>query len=87
MRSYYALMVFDKKGELACSTTVDSGMLDMEYYGGYVFINQGEELLKINVKNGSSSSTRLSDKGNDIIVYDSKNILLCCPTKAKYIET
>ena len=82
-----ALMVFDKKGELACSTTVDSGMLDMEYYGGYVFVNQGEELLKINVKNGSSSSTRLSDRGNDIIVYDSKNILLCCPTKAKYIET
>ena len=82
-----ALMVFDKKGELACSTTVDSGMLDMEYYGGYVFVNQGEELLKINVKNGSSSSTRLSDRGNDIIVYDSKNILVCCPTKAKYIET
>ena len=82
-----SLLVFDKKGELACSTVIESGMLDMEYYSGYVFVNRGDELLKINVKNGSSSSIKLNDKGNDIIVYDSKNILLCCQTKAKYIET
>ena len=82
-----SLLVFDKKGELACSTAIESGMLDMEYYSGFVFVNRGDELLKINVKNGSSSSIKLNDKGNDIIVYDSKNILLCCQTKAKYIET
>ena len=82
-----SLLVFDKKGELACSTVIESGMLDMEYYSGYVFVNRGDELLKINVKNASSSSIKLNDKGNDIIVYDSKNILLCCQTKAKYIET
>ena len=82
-----SILVFDKKGELVYNDTVDNGMLDMEYSSGCVFINQGESLLKINIKSGSSSVVNLDDKGNDIIIYDSRNILLCCQTKAKYIKT
>ena len=81
-----SILVFDKNGDLIYNTNIDSGMLDIEYHSGYVFINLGESISRINVKNGDITEVKIFEKGSDIIVYDSNNILLCCQTKAKYIK-
>lgn len=80
------ITVFDKNGEMVYSTVIEGGMIDMEYYDGYVFVNQSTAVTKINVKRGNSSSIKTADSGTDIIVYDSGNILLCYRTKAIYIS-
>lgn len=80
------ILVFNKKGELVYNKAVDNGILDMEYNDGYIFINQADIILKIDTKRDNIESTKTVEKGNDIIVYDGNNILLCCQTKAKYIE-
>jgi len=80
------IFVFDKKGNMIFETTVEGGMLDMEYGNGYVFVNQSTEVFKINVKNGEKTRKSTSYDGSDVIIYDGGNILLCCPTKAVYIK-
>ena len=80
------VIVFDENGKTICTMTVNGGIVDMEYFEGYVFLNQRDHISKINIKNNAVESLSISDNGNDIIVYDSKNILLCCQTKAKYIK-
>ena len=82
-----SIFVFDKNGDLVYNTDISGGMLDMEYHKGYVFINQGNSIAKINVKSGDISNINIFENGSDIIVYDGSNILLCCQTKAKYIKT
>ena len=82
-----SILVFDEKGKIVYETDIEEGILDMEYYDEYLFINQGNSISKINIKNDSVVKTDIFEKGSDIIVYDSNNILLCCQTKAKYIKT
>lgn len=80
------LLVFDKNGEMVYSTVLAGGMTDMEYFDGYVFVNQGTSVVKINSKDGKTSNIKTADSGGDIIVYDSGNILLCYRTKATYLN-
>ena len=80
------ILVFDKKGNMTYNDTVTGGMTDMEYYDGYVIINQNTSIIKINVKDGKRTSVKTAEGGNDIIVYDSGNILLCYRTKAMYVN-
>ena len=82
-----SILVFDKNGDLIYNTDIEGGILDMEYQDGYVFVNKGNSISKINVKNDDISIINIFENGSDIIVYDSNNILLCCQTKAKYIKT
>ena len=82
-----SIFVFDKKGNLIYDTDINGGIVDIEYSEGFVFVNQRDHIAKINIKNDKIQTFSLSDNGSDIIVYDSKNILLCCQTKAKYIKT
>ena len=69
------------------NTVISVRANDMEYFDGYVFLNKGDYILKIHLKDGAASTVSLNEKGNDIIVYNGSNILLCCQTKAKYIKT
>ena len=80
------ILVFDKKGEMTFTTELEGGLVDMEYYDGYVFVNQSNSVVRMNVKDGKRTTVRTNDSGTDIIVYDSGNILLCYRTKATYIE-
>ena len=81
------ILAFDKNGKMIYDADIDGGILDLEYFDGYVFINQGSSLSKITLKNKNVSKTNIFENGTDIIVYDAGNILLCCQTKAKYIKT
>ena len=80
------VFVFDKKGNMIYNTIVESSMIDMEYDNGYVFINQSSSIMKINIKKDDKKTYKIIDDGKEIIIYDSGNILLCCPTKAMYIK-
>jgi len=80
------ILVFDQNGKSTYDTEITGSIIDMEYYDGFVFINQGDTVLRLHSKK-DISTVKLSDEGGDIIVYDSNNILLCCQTKAKYIKT
>ena len=81
-----AVLVFDKNGDMVYNTDINNGVFDIELFDDNVFINQNESVLKINIKNGKQSTCSVSDKGFDIIVYNNSSVLLCCPTKAKYIK-
>lgn len=83
----HSLLAFDKNGKEIYSDEISGGIIDMEYFDGYVFLNKGDYILKIHLKDGAASTVSLNEKGNDIIVYNGSNILLCCQTKAKYIKT
>ena len=80
------VIVFDKDGKMLYSIDVSNGILDLEYFKDYIFINQTDSLLKINIKNGKKDTISVLDKGNDIIVYNENNVLICCQTKAKYLN-
>ncbi len=80
------VLVFDKNGALMYNADVENGVFDIEMFEENIFIYQSDSILKINAKSGKRSVTPISDKGTDIIVYNNSNILLCCPTKAKYIK-
>lgn len=80
------IFVFDENGYLVYNTVINGGISDIEYKDKNVFINLNEAIIRINVKNGIQTSVPLFEKGTDVIVYDSNNILLCCQTKAKYIN-
>jgi hypothetical protein len=80
------VLVFDKDGKMVYNVEITNGILDLEYFKDYIFINQTDSLLKINVKNGKESTTQVFDKGSDVIVYNENNILICCQTKAKYLK-
>ena len=84
--TYSTVWVFDKNGKMIYNTDINNGIFDLELFENNVFINQNDSILKINVSNGKQTVTPVSDKGFDIIVYNSNNILLCCQTKAKYIK-
>ena len=68
------------------NTIIENSIVDMEYDNGYIFVNQSSHIMKINVKKDEKKTYKISDDGKDIIIYDSGNMLLCCPTKAMYIK-
>ena len=80
------ILVFDKNGKMIYNTVVEGSMLDLEYSDECIFVNQSTSILKINTKNDTRQTYKVSDFGTDIIVYDNNNLLLCCQTKAKYIN-
>lgn len=80
------ILTFNKDGDMVFETTVDGGMLDLEYKDGFVFINKKGSVTRIDVKSGRTHTVKTVEDGTDIIVYDSGNILLCCQTKAVYIR-
>ena len=80
------LLAFDKNGKQIYNSDIAGGILDMEYFEGCIFLNQGNVLSKITLKSGDVSSIAIYENGSDIIVYNGNNILLCCQTKAKYIK-
>ena len=82
-----SILAFNKNGKLIYNCDFTGGILDLEHCDGYVFLNQGDTILKITLKSGAVSTTNIFENGNDIIVYNGNNILLCCQTKAKYIKT
>ncbi len=81
-----SVLVFDKKGNIVYNTNIDQGIIDLEYFDAHLFINHGDNISKINIKNKKITTVNISEAGDDIIIYDNGNILLCCKTKAKYIK-
>lgn len=80
------VIVFNKSGNSIYNNEISNGIFDIELFEDNVFINQSDSISKINIKNGKTSTVSVFEKGFDIIVYDSNNVLLCCQTKAKYIK-
>lgn len=80
------ILVFDENAELIYDSIEKNGILDLELHDNYLFLNQSDTIVKINVKNKDRVEKSVYDRGYDIIVYDDNNILLCCQTKAKYIK-
>ena len=80
------VLVFNKSGELIYDSKTNSGVFDLELFEDSIFISQSNSILKINVKDGQTDIATVFEKGFDIVVYDSNNILLCCQTKAKHIN-
>ena len=80
------VLVFNERGNLIYETKINGSISDIEYIKGYVFINLNGIISKIDIKNNKVTTVDSYEKGTDIIVYDSNNILLCCQAKAKYIN-
>ena len=80
------IIVFDKKGKMLYNEPIIGSVLDVEIYDKYLFVNQGDAILRVDLSNKRASGTPIYDKGEDIIVYNAGNVLLCCSTKAKYID-
>ena len=80
------ILVFDKNGNQVYNNIVSGGIIDMEYSDGYLFINQSTSIERINIKKDERKSYKITEDGTDIIIYDSSNILVCCPTKAMYVR-
>lgn len=80
------VLAFDKSGNVIYNNDVNNGIFDIEFFEDNIFINQSDSITKINIKNGKISTASVFEKGLDIIVYNSNNVLLCCQTKAKYIK-
>ena len=80
------IFIFDKNGNIIYNIMIDGGIIDMEYKSEYLFINRSTSIERINIKNNERKSSKITEEGADIIIYDSGNILVCCPTKAIYIK-
>lgn len=81
-----SVLVFDKNGKLIYDVIETNGILDLKLYDDYIFISQSDTVTKINTRSGSRTQKNIFEKAFDIIVYNDNNILLCCQTKAKYIN-
>lgn len=80
------ILIFDKNGNQVYNNTITGGMIDMEYSNGFLFINHSSSIERISIKNNERKSYKITEDGSDIIIYDSSNILVCCPTKAMYVR-
>ena len=80
------ILIFDKNGNQVYNNTITGGMIDMEYSNGFLFINHSSSIERISIKNNERKSYKITEDGSDIIIYDSSNILVCCPTKARYVR-
>jgi hypothetical protein len=78
------IFVFDKKGEMVYNSTVSSDVEQMSVCNGYIFIKNSEGVMRVRIKD--SSSSRMSCQSGRMLIYNEKTALVCAQAKAVYLK-
>ena len=78
------IMVFNKNGELIYDEMVLSGVNELSVSDGYLFIKNGDGVVRIGLKNGASKE--LESGSGKMFVYDASTVMVCLPSKAVYLN-
>lgn len=77
------ITVLDTKGNILYGDSFSGKITEMRLCDGYLFILSGNELVRINIKNGETDK-KTTNGGKSMIVYSTSDVMVCSQSRAEY---